>query len=286
MAEPFAPSPSVTGVNPNIGTTLGGDSVSITGSKLGGATAVDFGAVTAEFEVNSDSSITAISPPQEAGTVDVRVTTQNTSAITSADQFTYKAPPEITDISPNSGQPGTEVTITGSSFSEVDSVTFGDVAASFVIDSDTSITAEAPQHPNGAVVVTISTPDGNSAISDADAFTYTGAVSPDLTGVTIPHGDALSSALDCTLKHPLLIFMPEGWDSALLSFCISLDDVVYSDLYNDNKEVIVNVTPRAAIVLDPKWFVVGCYIKFRAGTTSGPVPQSDDRTFMVVMSDR
>ena len=285
---PQAQTPSVTGVNPKTGTASGGDSVTITGSKLTGVTAVDFGAVTAaDFTLNTDATITAISPPQAAGTVDVTVTTgQGTSAISAADQFTYKAPPVITGIEPSNGAPGTSVVISGSNFAEVDSVTFGDVAASFVIDSDDSITAVAPQHPSGAVNVMISTPDGNTAISDADAFTYTGVTSQNLTGVTIPRGEALSSALDCMTRFPLLIFMPEGWDAAFLSFRVSVDDVNYFDLYSDNKEVFVNVTPGTVSVIKPEWFVVGCYVKFRAGSANSPVALSEDRTFTDVLSDR
>ena len=283
MAEPQAAGPTVTGINPNIGTTLGGDSVTITGSKLSGAVSVNFGRVaTVEFTVNSDGSITATTPAQDAGIVDVAVITAGGTSPPSV-QFTYKAPPEITEISPSSGQPGTEVTITGSGFSNVDSVTFGDVAANYVIDSDTQITALAPQHPNGDVVITVSTPDGNTE----STFTYSGAVSSNLTGVTIQRGEALSSALDCTLQHPMLIFMPtEGWDAAVLSFSISVDDVHYFDLYDNNKEVFVNVTPNTVTVIDEKWFVVGCYVKFRAGFSKDPLPRSDDRTFMVVMADR
>ena len=288
MIDTLAASPTVTGVSPNIGTTLGGDSVTITGSKFSSATEVEFGTVATDFTVNSDSSISAISPPQDsAGTVDVRVSVGgSTSGITAADRFIYKAPPDITAISPNTGKPGDSVTITGSNFSEVDSVAFGDVAANFVIDSDTSIQATAPNHPNGAVNITISTPDGNTAVSDAGAFTYAGVVSQNLTGVTIPGDGSLSTALDCTIKHPMLIFMPEGWDSAVLSFSISLDDDVYFDLWRDNKEMFVNVTPNTATVIRPEWFLVGCYVKFRSGFSKSSVPQSDDRTFMVVMADR
>ena len=281
MAEPQAAGPTVTGINPNIGTTLGGDSVTITGSKLSGAVSVNFGRVaTVEFTVNGDGSITAITPAQDADTVDVSVITAGGTSPPSV-QFTYKAPPEITDISPASGLPGIDVTITGTSFTDVDSVTFGDVAANYVIDSDTQITAEAPQHPNGDVVITVSTPDGNTT----GDFTYAGVVSSDLTGVTIQRGESLSSALDCTLKHPLLVFMPEGWDSAVLSFSISLDDETYFDLRNSDKEVVVNVTPNTATVIDSKWFVTGCYVKFRSGSVNDPVPQSDDRTFRIVLGN-
>ena len=282
MTDPLASGPTVNGVNPNTGTTLGGDSVTITGSKLSGAVSVNFGRVaTVEFTVDSSTQITATTPAQDADTVDVAVITAGGSSPPSA-QFTYRAPPEITAIDPATGPPGTEVTITGSGFTGVDSVTFGDVAASFVIDSDSSITTIAPEHPNGDVVITVSTPDGNTT----GDFSYTGAVSPDLTGVTIQRGESLSSALDCTLKFPLLIFMPEGWDAAVLSFCISIGDLAYFDLRDGEGEMVVNLFPHTAAVIDPEWFVTGCYVKFRSGFGREPVAQTDDRTFMVVMADR
>lgn len=105
--QPTGPAPSITGVSPDTGTILGGDSVIITGSKFTNTTEVDFGSVpAAEFTVNGDGSITATSPPQAAGTVDVRVTTQNTSAITAADQFTYKAPPASRTSARAAARPG------------------------------------------------------------------------------------------------------------------------------------------------------------------------------------
>src|SRR5207302_877488 len=55
------------------------------------ATAVDFGTTpAASFVINSDTSITAVSPAHAAGTVDVTVTNaQGTSATTPLDQFTF-----------------------------------------------------------------------------------------------------------------------------------------------------------------------------------------------------
>jgi hypothetical protein len=85
--------PTVTGINPPSGPLAGGTSVTITGSLLTGATAVRFGANNATaFTVNSDTQISATSPPGAAGAVDVTVTTgSGTSAITPSDQFTYGA---------------------------------------------------------------------------------------------------------------------------------------------------------------------------------------------------
>lgn len=64
--------------------------VLITGKRFGGAEAVKFGARPALFLRLSSGFIIALAPPAPAGTVDVTVrTTAGTSAISSADKFTY-----------------------------------------------------------------------------------------------------------------------------------------------------------------------------------------------------
>ena len=67
--------------------------MTITGTDFTTATAVDFGATPAvSFHVDSDTQITATSPPSTAGTVDITVTNAGgTSATSPADQFTYVA---------------------------------------------------------------------------------------------------------------------------------------------------------------------------------------------------
>jgi len=92
---PGVASPVVLGLQPTTGPTGGGTSVVISGTNLSGATAVDFGRTPASsFDVVSAGSITAVSPPNTAGTVDVTVTAAGgTSSATSADEFTYSTPP-------------------------------------------------------------------------------------------------------------------------------------------------------------------------------------------------
>jgi 6-phosphogluconolactonase (cycloisomerase 2 family) len=82
--------PTVLSINPSQGPDTGGTSVVITGANFSNATAVNFGSTPASsFVINSNSQITAISPPG-TGIVDVTVTTSlGTSATSSADQFTY-----------------------------------------------------------------------------------------------------------------------------------------------------------------------------------------------------
>jgi hypothetical protein len=93
-APPATGAPAVTGVNPDSGPAAGGTAVTITGSHFTGATQVSFGGVAAAgYSVDSDTQITATSPPG-SGTVDVTVTTAaGTSAANFGDRFTYAAPP-------------------------------------------------------------------------------------------------------------------------------------------------------------------------------------------------
>ncbi|MCL5770489.1 MAG: IPT/TIG domain-containing protein, partial [Planctomycetes bacterium] len=80
---------TITSVTPSSGSPAGGTSVTVTGTNLIGATAMDFGSSSATFTVNSSTQITATSPAG-SGTVDITVTTPGgTSATSSADRFTY-----------------------------------------------------------------------------------------------------------------------------------------------------------------------------------------------------
>ena len=85
--------PAVTAISPASGPAAGGTSVTVTGTNLTGATAVEFGGTAAtSVTVNGPTQITATSPAG-TGTVDVTVTTPGGSSATSAaDQFTFVQP--------------------------------------------------------------------------------------------------------------------------------------------------------------------------------------------------
>ncbi|ADQ81040.1 cell surface receptor IPT/TIG domain protein [Paludibacter propionicigenes WB4] len=93
-----AASPTVTAISPSSGSTVGGTTVTITGTNLIGVTAVKFGSTNAtSFSVNSTTQITAVSPSGTAGAVDITVTTQSgTSTISINDKFTYFGAPTFT----------------------------------------------------------------------------------------------------------------------------------------------------------------------------------------------
>lgn len=191
----FTPPPTVTAVSPTSGPTSGGTSVIITGTNLTGATSVTFGGVPATgVTVNSATQITATAPAG-SGTVNVRVTTVGgTSAVAPAAQYTYVPAPTVTVVSPNQGPTagGTSVIITGTNFLAVSAsggVRFGAATATYVINSDTQITATTPASAAATVDVTVTSPGGTSVTSVADRYTY---VAPPTVSAVSPAGGPLT----------------------------------------------------------------------------------------------
>ncbi|MGH3848571.1 MAG: SBBP repeat-containing protein, partial [Pseudonocardiaceae bacterium] len=82
--------PVLTGINPRGGPPAGGTGVNIAGSGFVGATAVHFGTVAAQFTVDSDTQISAVSPQGSDGTAAVTVTTASgTTAAGGISGFVY-----------------------------------------------------------------------------------------------------------------------------------------------------------------------------------------------------
>jgi alpha-tubulin suppressor-like RCC1 family protein len=81
--------------------------------------------------------------------------------------------PIVKKLSPKKGPAagGTVVTITGTGFTGVTAVKFGSTRAKhFTVNSSTSITAESPAASPGTVNLTVTTPNGRSAITAKDHF--------------------------------------------------------------------------------------------------------------------
>jgi len=142
-------SPTISSFTPTSG--VSGTSVVITGTNLTGATAVSFGLTAASsFLVNSDTQITA----EVSGSVtqgNVSVTTPYGTAYRNG----FNTAPVISSFTPASAGNGVSVVINGSYFSEATAVKFGNNAAtSFVINSDSKITAIVGSGSTGNVYVT------------------------------------------------------------------------------------------------------------------------------------
>jgi hypothetical protein len=154
--------PSITSVAPDKGSVAGGKTVTITGSNFAGVTAVTFGGIMVSYSFVSDTMISAITPSGTAGAVSVAVVTADATG-TKANAYTYIPAPVITSITPDGGPVagGTTVSITGSNFTEVTSVTFGGTAASGIsFISDDHIAVTSPSGAAGTVDVTVTTPYG------------------------------------------------------------------------------------------------------------------------------
>jgi hypothetical protein len=195
----YVAAPTVSSISPNAGPLGGGISVTITGTNLWAATAVDFGAVAATITYDSNTQIQATAPAALAGTVDVTVTTAGSTSATSVlDRFTYVAAPTVSGVSPNAGPlaGGVSVTITGTNLSGATAVHFGTTAAMITNDSATAITATAPAGSAGTVDVTVTTAGGTSAKSALDQFTYTAA--PTVSGVS-PNAGPLAGGISVTI---------------------------------------------------------------------------------------
>ncbi len=88
---------------------------------------------------------------------------------------TVSVTPTVSKLAPKTGPAtgGTSVTITGSGLSGATAVSFGaTAAASFKVNSSSSISAVAPPGTSGIVDVTVTTGAGTSATSKADQFKY------------------------------------------------------------------------------------------------------------------
>ncbi len=174
----FVPAPIVSELSPNNGPVGGGTVVTITGSNLAGATAVDFGSTAALIDKTVSASEIEVTSPKGSGTVDVTVTTAGgTSVKTAADHFSYVARPIVSKLSPNKGPVGggTIVIITGSHLAGATAVHFGSTAA--LIDMTVSASEIEVTSPKGSgtVDVTVTTAGGTSVKTAAGHYTYVAA---------------------------------------------------------------------------------------------------------------
>ena len=188
-SSPTTRRPTVTGVSPNNGAPAGGNSVTVTGTNLTGATAVDFGTTPGTGITAVTATSLTVTAPAGTGTVNVTVTTPNgTSAVNApSDQYTYNGPPTVSGVNPAGGPTGggTSVTVTGTGFTGATAVDFGASNPGTSIDvlSPTRLTVTSPSG-SGTVNVSVTTPNGTG--TKDSAFTY--ALAPTITSVSPSEG--------------------------------------------------------------------------------------------------
>ncbi|MGW7639944.1 IPT/TIG domain-containing protein [Streptomyces decoyicus] len=192
----YAGAPVLSSVVPNQGPISGGNTVTLTGVNLTGATAVTFGTTPAtSFTVVSPTQITAVVPVGPAGPVTLTVTTPGgTSSLQSA--YFYVNTPILTAVAPPSGplSGGNTVTLTGANLIEATAVRFGTTAATaFTVVSDTRITAVVPAGAAGPADVTVTTAGGTS-----NAVSYAYLPAP-VVATLIPNQGPTSGGITFTL---------------------------------------------------------------------------------------
>jgi hypothetical protein len=151
--------------------------VTINGTGFTGVTSVSFGPDAGTgVSVVSSTEITVISPPEEAATRNVRVTTSaGTSSVVAADEYVYVGP-FVTSVAPTSGSTAgdTKVTVTGTGFTGATKVSFGPKAGTGLdVISSTKLTIVSPAQAAGTVNVKVSTSAGTSPAVTGDQYTYT-----------------------------------------------------------------------------------------------------------------
>ncbi|CAL5870341.1 uncharacterized protein PFLUO_LOCUS4577 [Penicillium psychrofluorescens] len=160
----YTTEPVTIGVSPTLGTTAGGDTITITGSGFTGTTSVDFGNTPAtSFMVVSDTEIQAITPAHSTGTVLINITSPG--GTNSSLSFSFVMPPVLTSITPTSGPTtgGTVVSITGLKLASSLNVNFGNIAVvPTSISDDNMVTAISPALPAGVIALTVTTAAGTS----------------------------------------------------------------------------------------------------------------------------
>ncbi|MHB8220654.1 MAG: penicillin acylase family protein, partial [Acidimicrobiales bacterium] len=167
----YAPiSSSVSQVQPSSGPAGGGQSVTITGYHLTGATEVYFGTVPAtSFSVDSSTTITAVTPPG-SGTVDVRVMTPADPAGTTANPYDRYGFQGALTSTLNAPVVGIATTPTGGGYWEVASD-----GGIFAFGNAQFYGSMGGQHLNAPVVGIATTPTGGGyweVASDGGIFAF------------------------------------------------------------------------------------------------------------------
>lgn len=181
------PSPLVSSLSPNAGTTTGGRQVTIFGSHFVNVTGVSFGSVAASsYQVLNPSTMTAVAPAQADGAVNVTVTTDSGTSQSVA-TYTYEPAivPTLDSVTPNSGSPagGAYATLSGTGFRDIISITVGGVPAdSYYFLDDNELRFEIPAGNVGTVNIVLTTDGGVATL--VNAFTYDEALRPPVMGWT------------------------------------------------------------------------------------------------------
>ena len=162
----YVPPPRLLAIQPDAGPIEGGQAVTLTGEGFRAGIVVLFGDSAAEIVAVAPTAIRAVTPPHDAGFVDVTVINDDGQRDGLADGYAYLGPPELLDVTPDTGSTlgGTAVTLTGRNFFRGMTAAFGGAPCDTVeVLSDTLATCVTTRHAVGVVDVVIVNIDGQRA---------------------------------------------------------------------------------------------------------------------------
>ncbi|MEO8888930.1 MAG: IPT/TIG domain-containing protein [Jatrophihabitantaceae bacterium] len=252
-------SPSVSKLSVTSGPTAGKTRVNLTGRNFTTVTAVKFGQTPGTaIAVHASTSLQVTAPAHVAGVVYVRVTTRSgTSSVVTTERFVFVAPPTMTSLTPNTGNPpgGTRMTIRGANFVHVTAVKFAGLAGrNIVVSSSDVLAVTVPAGIYGTVDVRVVTAYGTSRVTSADHFTvakgvrsfqYAGTKDPNqsLTATWLPtrvnapwvvtiHGGSWINGTQANTQNAVNAFYAHGWQVFNLSYRVGLN-VTYDQQVQD-----------------------------------------------------
>ena len=105
-----------------------------------------------------------------------------------------------------------------------------------------------------------------------------------VTTVTIANGQSLSGVADLRLLGvPVAIQMDAAWDTNAVTFQISYDNVVWTNLFVGGvEETIAGVVAATIEPLIHAHFLAARYLKVRSGTSGAPVAQVGDTIITII----
>jgi len=157
--------PKLVGFTPSAAIT--GSAVTIEGSALGAVSRVEFGKLSASFTVVSSTQVEAI-VPAGASKGKISVTTP-LGTLTSKAKFTPTL--SVTEVTPESGAPGTAVTIKGVGFNASSTVRFDGVAATIKSVSAKRIKVTVPAGAGAGAIAVTNTSAPIGTVFSASSFT-------------------------------------------------------------------------------------------------------------------
>ncbi len=188
--------PVLVSLSPASGSTSGNVSLTLSGSNFSGVSTVLVGGAPATVVGRTSNSIQVLTPPGNAGAVDVTVLNPGAQGSTLTGGYLYvtpPGPPSVTDVSPATGPTAgaTVITVSGSSFkqgAEVSLEVSGTAlaATNVVVVNSTQLRATTPAHAAGQARLIVRNPADALEGSLASAFTY--LAPPTVTSITPSSG--------------------------------------------------------------------------------------------------